>query len=34
MGRRFVGTELKPQYYELAYQNIEDAQREQKGLFA
>lgn len=34
MGRRFVGTELKPQYYELACQNIEDAQREQKGLFA
>lgn len=34
MGRRFVGTELKPQYWELACQNIEDARREQHGLFA
>ena len=34
MGRRFVGTELKPQYWELACQNIEDANREQHGLFA
>lgn len=34
MGRRFVGTELKPQYWELACQNIEDAKQEQKGLFA
>lgn len=34
MGRRFVGTELKPQYYELACLNIEDARREQMGLFA
>lgn len=34
MGRRFVGTELKPQYFELAVQNIEDATQEQKGLFA
>ena len=34
MGRRFVGTELKPQYWELACQNIEDATQEQKGLFA
>lgn len=34
MGRRFVGTELKPQYWELACQNIEDARREQQGLFA
>jgi hypothetical protein len=33
MGRRFVGTELKPQYWELACQNIEDAKREQVGLF-
>ena len=33
MGRRFVGTELKPQYWELACQNIEDAKREQAGLF-
>ena len=34
MGRTFIGTELKPQYYELACQNIEDALREQHGLFA
>ena len=34
MGRRFVGTELKPQYYELACMNIEDALKEQAGLFA
>lgn len=34
MGRRFVGTELKPQYFDLAVQNIEDATQEQKGLFA
>lgn len=34
MGRRFVGTELKPSYWELACQNIEDALREQAGLFA
>lgn len=34
MGRRFVGTELKPQYFELACQNISDALREQAGLFA
>lgn len=34
MGRRFVGTELKPQYWELACLNIEDARREQIGLFA
>ena len=33
MGRKFIGTELKPQYWELACQNIEDAQQEQKGLF-
>lgn len=33
MGRRFVGTELKPQYWELACQNIDDALNEQKGLF-
>ena len=33
MGRRFVGTELKPQYWELACQNIDDACQEQKGLF-
>lgn len=34
MGRRFIGTELKPQYHELACLNIEDARREQMGLFA
>ena len=33
MGRRFVGTELKPAYYELACLNIDDAKTEQKGLF-
>ena len=34
MGRRFVGTELKPQYWNLACQNIEDATRDQIDLFA
>ena len=34
MGRRFVGTELKPQYWDLACQNITDASVEQRGLFA
>ena len=34
MGRKFIGTELKPQYFELACQNIEDACKEQGGLFA
>lgn len=35
MGRRFVGTELKPQYWELACQNIADARMaETEGLFA
>jgi DNA modification methylase len=33
MGRRFVGTELKPQYWDLACQNINDAAIEQRGLF-
>ena len=33
MGRRFIGSELKPQYWELACQNIEDASKEQQGLF-
>jgi len=33
MGRRFVGTELKPSYFDLACQNIQDAKREQGGLF-
>jgi hypothetical protein len=35
MGRRFVGTELKPQYWELACQNIADAkQAETQDLFS
>ena len=34
MGRRFIGAELKPQYWELACQNITDAEHEQVGLFA
>lgn len=34
MGRQFVGAELKPAYWELACQNIEDARRDQMGLFA
>ena len=35
MGRKFIGTELKPAYFELACQNIEDAKKhEQEGLFA
>ena len=34
MGRRFVGSELKPQYWELACQNIQDAKAEQQDLFA
>ena len=33
MGRRFVGTELKPEYWNLACQNIEDAMASQHGLF-
>lgn len=34
MGRRFIGTELKPQYFELACQNIKDAEEvHQGGLF-
>ncbi len=35
MGRRFVGIELKPQYWDLACQNIADARvSETEGLFA
>jgi DNA modification methylase len=35
MGRRFVGTELKPQYWELACENIADSKREgTQDLFA
>lgn len=33
MGRRFIGTELKPSYFDLAVQNIEDAKISQHGLF-
>jgi len=33
MGRRFIGAELKPSYYELALKNIASAQQEQQGLF-
>lgn len=34
MDRKFIGTELKPEYYELACQNINDAMRENMDLFA
>lgn len=34
MGRRFIGTELKPQYWDLACENIGDAKRDQIDLFA
>jgi DNA modification methylase len=34
MGRRFIGTELKPAYFNLAVQNIEDALNEKAGLFS
>ena len=34
MNRKFIGTELKPQYFELAVQNINDAcNNNQQGLF-
>lgn len=33
MGRRFIGAELKPAYWELACQNIADAKTDQGGLF-
>lgn len=33
MGRRFVGSELKTVYWQLACQNIDDAKKEQAGLF-
>ncbi len=32
MGRRFIGSELKPQYWDLACRNIEDAKLEQGGF--
>ena len=31
--RRFVGVELKPEYFNIARQNLEHAEREQGGLF-
>jgi disulfide oxidoreductase YuzD len=34
VGRKFIGTELKPQYWDLACQNIADAEKEQHGLFS
>ena len=34
MGRQFVGAELKPQYWKLACQNIEEARQSQLGLFS
>lgn len=34
MGRKFVGAELKFQYWQLACQNIEESKREQIGLFS
>ena len=34
MGRHFVGSELKPSYYEQACRNIAQAKAEQGGLFA
>jgi len=33
MGRRFIGSELKPSYYELAKRNLDDAKASQGGLF-
>jgi DNA modification methylase len=34
MGRRFIGAELKPSYWEVAKRNLKAAEREQGGLFA
>lgn len=34
MGRRFLGAELKRSYWEQACRNLEQANREQRGLFA
>lgn len=33
MGRKFIGSELKPSYYELAKRNLDDAKAHQGGLF-
>jgi DNA methylase/SNF2-related domain len=34
MGRKFIGTELKPQYFEVAKNNLSDAEKNQNDLFA
>ena len=34
MGRQFIGSELKPSYYELAIKNIADAKRQTADLFS
>lgn len=34
MGRRFVGSELKRSYWQQACRNLDQARREQAGLFA
>ena len=34
MGRRFVGAELKPSYWQLACRNLQSAEQEQDDLFA
>ena len=34
MGRRFIGSELKPSYFDQAVKNMEDAKRETMDLFA
>jgi DNA methylase/Helicase conserved C-terminal domain len=34
MGRRFIGSELKPSYFDQAVKNMEDASRETMDLFA
>lgn len=34
MGRRFIGSELKPSYYDVAIKNLADAKRETKDLFS
>jgi hypothetical protein len=34
MGRKFIGSELKPSYYEVAVKNLDDAKRENGDLFA
>jgi hypothetical protein len=34
MGRKFIGSELKPSYYDVAVKNLDDAKRENGDLFA